>query len=120
MAALAIRPAYDDDHHKLKFPHTRALLAALTRQHKPSEDIQDLSRVPHALVSKVVSLLVEEREDDLKVLLKDTYDMDDEAVSTACGYSAVAHGYMTCRLKKMCSSSCTGTGTMPQGSRSCC
>lgn len=71
----------------LKFPHTRAQLSAIARHHKPTDhhdaepDADDLNRVPSSLVNKVVSLLVDENEDELKALLKETYDLDNESVS---------------------------------------
>lgn len=71
-----------------KFPHTRAQLAAIGRQHRPSVDNyendvepEDHGRVDSSYVTKVVGLLDEEREDELKSLLKDTYSVDDETVS---------------------------------------
>ena len=69
-----------------KFPHTRAQLAAFSRQYKASDsydsDVEgdELAKVPSAFVNRVVSLIVEEREDHLKELLKDTYGIDDQAV----------------------------------------
>lgn len=72
-----------------KFPHTRAQLSAFARQYKPAEAYEsdaeqdEYGRVPQSLVNEVVSLLVEEREDELKVLLKRTYLMDEESVCTA-------------------------------------
>ncbi len=36
--------------------------------------------VPSSLVNEVVSLLVDEREDELQALLKRTYAMDDQSV----------------------------------------
>jgi hypothetical protein len=66
-----------------KFPHTRAQLSLIARQHKPLDsdvDGDDFSRVSPTLVSRVVSLLVEEQEDELKAFLKKTYNMDDETV----------------------------------------
>ncbi|KAF5361727.1 hypothetical protein D9756_002570 [Leucocoprinus leucothites] len=74
------------DPNSFKFPHTRAQLSAIARQCKPGEpyetepDADDLNRVPSSLVNKVVSLLVDEKEDDLKALLKETYDLDDDTV----------------------------------------
>lgn len=99
MATLGLpqRPSYDhvipsdppksDSNTSCKFPHTRAQLCALARQHKPADncepelDADDLNRVPSSLVNQVVSLLVDEKEDELKTLLKETFDMDDETVS---------------------------------------
>ncbi|KAH7927871.1 hypothetical protein BV22DRAFT_1006044 [Leucogyrophana mollusca] len=70
-----------------KFPHTRAQLSAIIRQHKPLLDncdgepeIDDSSRISSSFVSKVAGLLADEQEDDLKVLLKTTYGVDDESV----------------------------------------
>ncbi|KAL0580574.1 hypothetical protein V5O48_001399 [Marasmius crinis-equi] len=71
-----------------KFPHTRAQLAAFARQHKSSSDsydsdadtVDDINRVSTSLVNKVVALLVDEREDELKKLLKETYSFDDQQV----------------------------------------
>lgn len=70
-----------------KFPHTRAQLVAIARQRKladnnePETDSDELNRIPTALVNKVVSLLVDENEDELKALLKQTFDVDHETVS---------------------------------------
>ncbi|KAJ3568150.1 hypothetical protein NP233_g5909 [Leucocoprinus birnbaumii] len=75
------------DSNSVKFPHTRAQLSAIARQYKPGDayeteaDVDDLNRVPSSLVNKVVSLLVDEKEDELKALLKETYGLDDETVS---------------------------------------
>ncbi|KAF9449958.1 hypothetical protein P691DRAFT_758619 [Macrolepiota fuliginosa MF-IS2] len=92
MATLGLpqRPSYDhgapSDPSTFKFPHTRAQLSALARQHKPADsyeaeaDIDDLNRVPSSLVNKAVSLLVDEKEDELKTLLKQTFELDDETV----------------------------------------
>lgn len=70
-----------------RFPHTRAQLSALARQYKPADSYDsdaegdDLNRVSPTLVSRVVSLLDHEHEDELKRLLKDTYSgLDDEAL----------------------------------------
>jgi len=70
-----------------KFPHTRAQLSSIARQHKPLDNYDtdaegdDFGRVTSSFVSKVVALLDNEHEDELKALLKDTYAMDDETVS---------------------------------------
>ncbi|KAF5323172.1 hypothetical protein D9619_013735 [Psilocybe cf. subviscida] len=69
-----------------KFPHVRAQLSHIARQYKPLENYDsdfegdELSKVPSGLVNKVVALLSDEREDELKTLLKATYSMDDESV----------------------------------------
>ena len=71
----------------LKFPHTRAQLASLARQYKVPEVFEgdpdgDDPRVDSALVGKVVTLLGNEREDELKSLLKETFGpIDEEDVS---------------------------------------
>jgi hypothetical protein len=69
------------------FPHTRAQLSAIARQYKPlpsdaydPEPDDDISRVSAEFVEQVVALLVDEREDELKAVLKSTYGMDDEMV----------------------------------------
>lgn len=71
-----------------KFPHTRAQLSAFARQYKPLEnpesDVEggeDFNRVTSSFVYRVISMLSDEQEDELKGLLKDIYGMDDEAVS---------------------------------------
>lgn len=77
---------YDSVSPMPKFPHTRAQLSAIARQHKPLDnydsdaDGEDFSRVSSSLVNKVVLLLVDEQEDELKTLLKETYAIDDETV----------------------------------------
>jgi hypothetical protein len=69
-----------------KFPHTRAQLSAIARQYKPLENYdsdaegEEFNRVPQSIVNEVVSLLADEREDELKALLKMNYAMDDESV----------------------------------------
>ncbi|KAG6890301.1 hypothetical protein C0995_009507 [Termitomyces sp. Mi166 len=73
-----------------KFPHTRAQLSAIARQHKPLETYDgpdEFNRVSSSFVNRVVALLVDEQEEELKALLKSTYGVDDETVSAAatCG-----------------------------------
>ena len=65
-----------------KFPHTRAQLAAIARQFKldDSESELDDNRLPQSFVNQIVSLLVDEKEDELKILLKTTFTMDDDSV----------------------------------------
>ncbi|KAF9478289.1 hypothetical protein BDN70DRAFT_836377 [Pholiota conissans] len=69
-----------------KFPHTRAQLSAIARQYKPVETYEsdaeqdEYNKVPPSLVNEVVSLLVGEREEELKSLLQRTYSMDEESV----------------------------------------
>jgi len=78
--------AYDSSPSIPKFPHTRAQLSLIARQHKPLDtfdgdvDRDDFSRVSPALVNRVVALLVEEQEDELKACLKETYGMDNDTV----------------------------------------
>jgi hypothetical protein len=79
------------DHHGApqKFPHTRAQLSAIARQHGGENDVEDDtgSRVSSAFLSKIVTLLVEEHEDQLKSALKDSYPgMDDDTVSFVLHY----------------------------------
>ncbi|KAG5653332.1 hypothetical protein H0H81_001072 [Sphagnurus paluster] len=69
-----------------KFPHTRAQLSAIARQHKPLDnydsdaDGDDFNRVSSSFVNRVAALLADEQEDELKTVLKSTYGMDDEMV----------------------------------------
>lgn len=61
-----------------KFPHTRAQLAAIARLHKPDSFTGDpeggeLSSANSSLVARVVNLLDDEREDELKGLLRETF-----------------------------------------------
>jgi hypothetical protein len=89
-ASGASNGASSSDLSGYKFPHTRAQLSAIARQNKPLDsydsdaDGDEYSRVSSALVSKVVSLLDNEQEDELKTLLKGTYGMDDATVITHC------------------------------------
>ena len=88
-----------------KFPHTRAQLATIAREHRfrPSAnaagsnsnasesdagdrealgyDEEPENRISSDLVRQVAALLDEEKEDEVKELLKKTFEMDDEAVS---------------------------------------
>ncbi|KAG5645726.1 hypothetical protein DXG03_005422 [Asterophora parasitica] len=70
-----------------KFPHTRAQLSAIARQHRPLDsnydsdaDGDDFSRVSSPFVNRIAALLADEQEDELKALLKNTYGMDDETL----------------------------------------
>jgi hypothetical protein len=85
-----------------QFPHTRALLAHIYRQHKPPDSYDsdaegdDLTKVPSVFVTRVVSLLDQEHEDDLKALLRDHYTgIDDDVVSSDICFRCV---YGLCRL----------------------
>lgn len=69
-----------------RFPHIRAQLAAIARQHKESSEIElddeTGARIPSEFVHKVVESLDSEREDQLKALLTETHpSMDGESVS---------------------------------------
>ncbi|KAF8661374.1 hypothetical protein AX16_001467 [Volvariella volvacea WC 439] len=74
------------DSSTFKFPHTRAQLLALSRQYKPLDSIDndpdgdEMSRLPSSLVNEVVSLIADEKEDELKTLLKQTFDMDSDSL----------------------------------------
>ncbi|EGN92263.1 hypothetical protein SERLA73DRAFT_173022 [Serpula lacrymans var. lacrymans S7.3] len=69
-----------------RFPHTRAQLSSIARQHKPLEGYDsdaegdDTTRVSSSLVNKVVALLDGEHEDELKALLKDAFGVDNDMV----------------------------------------
>lgn len=70
-----------------RFPHTRAQLTAIARQYRPLDNYDDdndddSSRITSAFVARVATLLDGEREEELKMLLKDTFgsSIDDEDV----------------------------------------
>jgi hypothetical protein len=107
-----------------KYPHTRAQLSYIARQYKPSAyassgydngDADNLNSneaelngnkqgVPQALVNQVVSLLGEEKDEELKTLLKESYGMDDESVCSCFLLHLRCHWelILTChRLNKM-------------------
>ncbi|KAG6381528.1 hypothetical protein JVT61DRAFT_115 [Boletus reticuloceps] len=69
-----------------RFPHTRAQLSAIIRQHRPplegydADDGDDTNRVGTTLVSRVASLLTDEQEDNLKDLLKSECGVDDDTL----------------------------------------
>lgn len=86
-----------------KFPHTRAFLAALAREYgfsnktstasTPSEtsdsDPENDSREVDSagtddLAAQVIQLLDDDNEDDVKDLLKRSFDIPDESVSVGC------------------------------------
>ena len=76
-----------------RFPHIRAQLAAIARQHKESGEIElddeTGARIPTEFVHKVLECLDNEHEDQLKALLTETYpSMDSESVSVGiiCSY----------------------------------
>ena len=72
-----------------RFPHTRAQLSAIVRQHRSllegydADDGDDPNRVSTVLVNKVASLLADEQEDLLKDLLKSECGVDDDLVSAS-------------------------------------
>lgn len=68
-----------------RFPHIRAQLSAIYQQHKgPLEGCEDnddeLTRITTSLVTKVAALLGDEREDELKELLKTSLGVDDDTL----------------------------------------
>jgi hypothetical protein len=69
-----------------KFPHTRAQLSAIAKQHRLLDtydndgETEDHARLDSSYVTKVVGLLDQEHEDELKALLKETYNVDDDTV----------------------------------------
>ncbi|KAI6100659.1 hypothetical protein EDD16DRAFT_1654684 [Pisolithus croceorrhizus] len=67
-----------------KFPHTRAQLSAIYRQHKggllddyETNDGDESSRISTSVVTKVVTLLGDEQEDKLKEFLQTNFGVDD-------------------------------------------
>lgn len=66
-----------------KYSHVRAQLAAIARQGKLDayDGDEGDTIIEPALVTKVVALLSEEREDDLKELLCAEFGLDEESVS---------------------------------------
>lgn len=71
----------------MKYPHTRAILNIIASFAKSSDrdslgvdqEVED-SRITPALISRVVTLLQEEKEDDLKVYLKEAFQIPDLVV----------------------------------------
>ncbi|KAF9523063.1 hypothetical protein CPB83DRAFT_776084 [Crepidotus variabilis] len=67
-----------------RFPHTRAQLSAIALQYRPTENYdsdaenEDYIKVPQVLLNEVVSLLVDEKEDELKAMLKSNFGVDEE------------------------------------------
>ena len=72
-----------------RFPHTRAQLSSIIRQHRSplegydADDADDPNRVNTALVNRVATLLADEQEDVLKNLLKSECGVDDDMVSAS-------------------------------------
>lgn len=97
-----------------KFPHTRAQLAAIARQFKldDTESELDDNRLPQSLVNQIVSLLVDEKEDELKVLLKTTFSMDDDSVRRVSFEQTTSYAIFTGRTQ------CLGIDA--QAPRRCC
>jgi len=82
----AITSTTDYSQHPQRFPHIRAQLAAIARQHKESSEIElddeTGARIPSEFVHRVVKSLDNEHEDQLKALLTETHpSMDKESVS---------------------------------------
>lgn len=73
----------------LKYPHTRAVLVAIAASVKSSngdiidmdQDGDDGQRISPPLVSRVVTLLQEEKEDELKEYLRQTFTIPNTVVS---------------------------------------
>jgi hypothetical protein len=97
-----------------KFPHTRAQLAAVARQFKldDSESDQDDNRLPQSFVNQIVSLLVDEKEDELKTLLQTTFAMDEDSVRRVFFVQTTSYAIFTGRTQ------CLGIDA--QASRRCC
>jgi len=79
-----------------KYPHTRAILAAIAASVKlrdsesldTDQDGDEGHRISPALVSRVVTLLQEEKEDELKQHLKRAFSIPETVVSDALLESA--------------------------------
>ena len=92
--SMAVASANDSPQPPQRFPHIRAQLAAIARQHKGDKEIElddeTGARISSEFLHKVVGSLESEREDELKALLTETYpSMDTESVSagmTCSGY----------------------------------
>ena len=87
-----------------RFPHIRAQLSAIYQQHKgPLESCEDtedeLTRITTSLVTKVASLLGDEREDELKMLLKTSLGVDDDTVCGSLMHS-VSSSDRLCQLEQ--------------------
>lgn len=97
-----------------KFPHTRAQLSAIARQFKPQDidtDPDDDHRVSQSFVNQIVSLLVDEKEDDLKIILKTTFAMDDDSVRVIP---------LPCNVLNSSTGRAKRLGPDAQASRRCC
>lgn len=80
LSSFSESASFHSDHDQTgtpRFPHTRAQLAAIARLYKPDAFTGDAegdhNSISSSLVARVVGLLDGEREDDLKVLLKDMF-----------------------------------------------
>ncbi|KAI0321023.1 hypothetical protein OF83DRAFT_1101601 [Amylostereum chailletii] len=66
------------------FAHTRALLSTIARQYKPpdsydsDQEADEFDRLPTVFVTRIVSLLDHEHEEELKALLKSKYPAIDD------------------------------------------
>lgn len=73
----------------VKYPHTRAILTSIAATFKQQDgegtdtdqEGEEGQRINSALVSKVASLLQDEKEDELKQLLKVAFSIPDTVVS---------------------------------------
>ena len=98
-----------------KFPHTRAQLSAIARQFKLDDgesEPDDDNRLPQSFVNQIVSLLVDEKEDELKNLLKTSFAMDDDSVRLVSLVQTTSYAIFTGRAQ------CLGIDA--QASRRCC
>jgi len=78
--------AMDSEQSGSRYPHTRAQLSAIARHYKLVEnydsdaETDEYTRAPAGLVNAVVALLADEKEEELKALLRTTYGMDEDSV----------------------------------------
>lgn len=109
----------DYPHPPQRFPHIRAQLAAIARQHQESGEIElddeTGTRIPSEFLHKVVESLDNEREDELKALLTKAHpSMDKESVSVrvtrsehlrsqSCFYSSSSTSWILCTSTRMMS-----------------
>jgi hypothetical protein len=94
-----------------RFPHVRAALNALAKQHKPLEtddDEVDHSRVSNDLLNQIAALLEEEDDEGLQTALKETFGVPSDEVSSfppmeraSCGVVDLLTPY-TCSGRATC------------------
>jgi hypothetical protein len=107
-------------------PHLRAQLGSIHRQFKPLENheveanVDDaVNRVSSSFVQRVVRLLENEHEDELKTLLQETYAIDDETVRFVARVNFQTAQLLFPRLNNLSLTSCTDTKTTSQAFHSC-